>query len=326
MSDLKTPLVSVVIPTFNRAKLIKDALQSVLNQSYRPIEIIVVDDGSSDNTEEVVALWNSENTTADLSLRFVHQTNRGGNVARNTGITEASGSLIAFLDSDDAWHPKKLAKQIPLFDDPEVGGVYCGVQHMNFDTGAILEPTNRSYPNGHLFQQILIRDITAQTSAFIIRRSVFDTVGTFDTQLMARQDWDMWIRLAKDHKINCAPEPLVFFREHEGERTASNPKKEIAGYRMIREKYADLLAKLPLSFQMQARSTYWKRMSRVHFKHNISRTKGLTYGIGAIACWPLDFDAYAAFLGMLISKNLRQSIHRAWNRIFGATPFAIRSH
>lgn len=334
-----SPKVSVVIPTYNRANLITTALDSVLAQSYRPIEIIVVDDGSTDNTASIIQDWaqsnsrNAQTNTKDhwsltqtVSLIYITQTNAGGNPARNRGISQASGDYIAFLDSDDAWLTEKLSKQVPKFENPSCGAVYCGIQNMNFETGTVLEPTNRSYLQGDLREEMLVCDITAPTSAYIVRKTVFNEVGIFDTDLQARQDWDMWIRLAQKYEIECVPEPLVYFREHEGERTASNPFKEINGYRMIRKKYADQIASLPFHFRLRARSTYLKRMSRVHFKHNISKLKGLTYGIGAILSWPFDFDAYAAFGGMLMPKKLRQSIHSAWNRIFGSTPFAIRSH
>ena len=320
-------LISVVIPTYNRASLITDALESVYAQNYRPIELIVVDDGSTDETKTVVKQWKATHTNDNFEVQFIRQQNQGGNPARNNGIEHACGKYIAFLDSDDAWHPEKLTKQLSCFDDPEVGGVYCGVQHMDFTTGKTLEPNKRSYPEGWLLRSILIRDITAQTSAYIIRKDVFKKVGQFDITLQARQDWDMWIRLASGFKIAAVSEVLVNFREHTGIRTASDPMKEISAYRTIRKKYAHLLKQASLSCRLQARSSYWKRMGRVHYKHNSLKTsKGYLYACGAILVWPLDFDAWAAGLGMLLPKNFRQNLHRVWNTIFGATPFAIRSH
>jgi glycosyltransferase involved in cell wall biosynthesis len=321
------PLISVVIPTYNRANLITDALESVLQQSYRPVEVIVVDDASEDNTRRVVEAWDLVNNLSSVfTLRYIQQAKLGGNAARNRGIEEATGELIAFLDSDDTWHTEKLEKQAAYFTESSVGAVYCGVQHKDFTTGNILEPSGRLYPQGYLLEEMLVRDVTAQTSAYIVRKPVFEKVGCFDTDLLARQDWDMWIRIACDFKIACVPELLVDFREHAGERTASYPQKEINGYRAIRKKYAPLLKKASLPCRLQARSAYLKRMGRVHFKHKISKPKAFAYALGAIACWPLDFDTWAAGTGMLLPQNFRKSLHRSWNTLFGRTRLAIRSH
>jgi glycosyltransferase involved in cell wall biosynthesis len=319
-------LVSVIVPTFNRSGQIKDALDSIYAQDYRPIEILIMDDGSTDDTKTVVEAWTEQYQDEDFSIRYIKQSNQGGNPARNNGIQNAKGEFIAFLDSDDAWLPNKISQQIPYFEDPEVGGVYCGVQHMNFENGEILEPSNRQYPNGWLLNQILIRDVTVQTSAYMVRKSAFDKVGLFDNALLARQDWDMWIRLASEYKIDACPKVLVNFREHSGIRTASNPYKEITGYRAIRKKYSTLFRQQPIRCRLQARSAYHKRMGRVHFKHHISKPRALGYAVLSILNWPFDFDAYAALAGMCMPQNFRANLHRAWNRVFGATQLAIRSH
>ena len=131
-SSQMKPLVSVVVPTYNRAHIIPSALDSIFAQNYRPLELIVVDDGSNDNTQVVVTKWISTHASHhDFKGRYVRQNNRGGNPARNHGISEASGELIAFLDSDDLWHSDKVKKQVDLMSsDHRVGGVYCGLQHV----------------------------------------------------------------------------------------------------------------------------------------------------------------------------------------------------
>lgn len=320
-------LISVVVPTYNRADLIVDALDSVYVQNYRPIELIVVDDGSTDDTVSVIKKWATTHTDPNFKTRTVRQANAGGNPARNNGIEHATGKYIAFLDSDDAWLPEKLGKQLLKFDAPEVGAVYCGVQHMDFETGRVLEPSARQYAEGDLLEQLLVRDVTVQTSAYIVRKEIFDTVGSFDTALLARQDWEMWIRIAAACQIASVPEILVNFREHEGERTASNPQKEIDAYRMIRKKHAHLLNQSSIACRLRARAAYYKRMGRVNHKQpSLNSWQGACYAIGALLNWPFDFDNYAALAGMLLPAQLRQSLHRLWNTIFGATRLAIRSH
>lgn len=327
--DRLNSLVTAVVPTYNRAHLITDSLNSIAAQDYRPIEIIIVDDGSTDNTAEVVKQWQKLNKQADtLTVSYIQQENQGGNVARNTGIVAASGAYIAFLDSDDLWHPSKLSKQLALFGhDPMVGGVYCGVQHVEVGHGKITEPTVRDYPQGWLLEKMLIHDVTAPTSTYVVRKEVFVNVGVFDVELQARQDWDMWIRLATEYKIGCVPEPLVDFREHPGPRTASNPQKEIVAYRQIMVKYAHLRKRYSFSCRQAAKAAFYRRMGRVHFHHcQLSTMRAFIFYLQSIAAWPFIFDSYAALAGMFFPSNTRGKIHRWWNRFFGKTKFAIRSH
>lgn len=324
---MSNPLVSVVIPTYNRAHLVCDALNSVLRQTYRPLEILLVDDGSTDQTNQVAATWWDDAMEEELvTFHFIEQENQGGNVARNTGIKNATGEYIAFLDSDDEWHPLKIEKQISVFENASVGAVYCGLQHIDLLRKKVIEPTKRQYPSGNLLSQMLIRDVTAATSTYIVKREVFDNVGFFDETLQARQDWDLWIRIALEYHIGVVPEVLVNFREHAGERTASNPYKEIQGFQTIRSKYKVVLKMQPFSVKRKAKSIYCKRMGRVHFHHNISRVKALQFYLHAILLNPADFDAWAAFAGMLLPQFLRKKIHQVWNSKFGDTLFAIRSH
>lgn len=320
-------LISVVIPVHNRADLIAPALDSVFIQTYRPLELIVVDDGSSDGTSDVVRDWINAHADADqFSARLIAQEKAGGNAARNRGIAESKGEFIAFLDSDDRWLAEKLQKQIVKFDDPAAGGVYCGVQHIDLATGSVLESSSRDYPSGWLLDQLLVRDVTAQTSAFIVRRSVFDQVGVFDVNLPARQDWDMWIRLASAYKIDAVPEALVQYGEHSGSRTATDPMREIRAYDAIRKKYDSLLNQQPRHVQRAAKASYYKRMGRVYFHHRNSTLKAIQFYGMSIFYQPMDFDSYAALAGMLMPRSLRQSLHVYWNRLFGGTRFAIRSH
>jgi glycosyltransferase involved in cell wall biosynthesis len=324
---MKNELVSVVIPAYNREALVTQALDSVYQQSYRPLELIVVDDGSTDGTAQAVRAWMEAHTDSDgFVTRLVCQSNRGGNVARNRGIEASAGAFVAFLDSDDLWAGEKLQKQMALFDNPEVGGVYCGVQHVDLSLGKTTPSSKRNYPVGWILDQILVRDVTAPTSTFVLRKEIFKKAGAFDPALQARQDWDMWIRLAAAHKVGAVPEALVQYREHVGPRTASDPMREIRAFETIRTKYATLLQRQPLRVQKAARASYYKRKGRVYYHHKISTVKALHFY--ALALWnqPADFDAWAAMLGIFLPTGLRQGLHYRWNSIFGGTNLSIRSH
>lgn len=325
--ESQSPLVSVVLPSYNRADMVCDALSSVLRQSYRPLEVLVVDDGSTDQTGDVVKRWAEQHASDDFAVHYLWQENQGGNPARNHGISRAQGGFVAFLDSDDLWDPEKLKLQLDIFDrDDNLGAVYCGVRHVDAATGKVLQSTKRSYPAGDILSQILVRDVTSPTSAYIVKRELFGKVGDFDTTLQARQDWDMWIRLAAECLIGSLPSALVEYREHTGTRTASDPNKEINAYGRIMEKYKVLRAKQSLGVRCAAKGSYFKRMGRVHFHHGISTSKAILYLMRSVLVWPLDFDAWAALGGMLLPRGPRRLIHRTWNSIFGATKLAIRSH
>lgn len=321
------PLVSVIVPVYNRKRLIIDALDSIHAQSHRPLEIIVVDDGSTDGTVDRINEWiRRHQADGPFHARLCCQHHQGGNAARNHGIAMANGTLIAFLDSDDLWFPQKLEKQLPLLSDKEVGAVYCGVETVALDSGERMMPTKRDYPYGWLLQALLVRDVTAPTSTYLIRRAALDSVGRFDQSLEARQDWDLWIRLAARYRIEVVGEPLVYYRQHSGPRTISDPYREVRAYRQIREKYASLLRMQPPHVKRAARSSYFKRMGRVHFHQGLSMPRALGYYLMAIAANPRDFDAWAAFAAPMIPRGLRQTIHRRWNQIFGRTALGIRSH
>jgi len=167
--------ISAVVPTYNRAHLITDALDSIHAQTCPVDEIIVVDDGSSDDTEEVVALWGRQN---GISIIYLKQENAGGNVARNRGIEAAKNQFIAFLDSDDLWAKDKLEKQVALLKvKPELGAVYCGLREVTIGSDLPPEVPQRPYPQGDILNEILISDVTAPTSCYVVRKDVFEKAG-----------------------------------------------------------------------------------------------------------------------------------------------------
>ena len=225
------PTVSVIIPTYNRAHLVGRAIRSVLNQTYQDFEIIVVDDGSTDNTEEVVKSFN------DPRIRYIrHEKNRGGSAARNTGIRAARGEYIAFLDSDDEWLPEKLAKQLPVFEkDSTCGAVYTDLLYMLPDGSVKLCQNYR--PEGWILKKLLSSNVVGTTSSVIVRRECFEKIGLFDESLPSCQDWDMWIRIAKRYSFRKIPEPLTKYRVHQN-RITTDFRAVWQGHLAIMEKYA----------------------------------------------------------------------------------------
>ena len=197
------PLVSVVIPTYNRATLLARALDSALAQTLSDFEVLVVDDGSTDETEAVVR------GCGDDRVRYLRQpTNQGVSAARNRGLQEARGPFIAFLDSDDVWFPHKLDAQVTRFRElPEdVGLLYGGVEN-EYDQGQreLQMPSHR----GDLYATLLVRNVIHGTSGVMIRRDVVTTVGFFDEEIPAIEDYDYWLRASRFFEVDYIEEPLI---------------------------------------------------------------------------------------------------------------------
>lgn len=319
------PLVTVVIPTFNRAHLVVDALESVAAQTYWPLEVVVVDDGSSDGTERVVQDWGNSNP--NIRLRCVTQAHAGGNAARNKGIAEAQGEYVAFLDSDDRWVAEKTAQQVRVIEArPEVGAVYCGVFETMIETGESAAIESRSWPEGDILSDLLVRDGTAPTSAWLVRRELFKFTGVFDVSLRARQDWDMWIRLAQHTRIAAVKKALVEMRSHAGPRTISDPNRELHAHRAILRKYACLRRRSGLPVRLAALAAFHRRAGRVAAHHRKRPLAALGHYLAAILLWPIAADSYAALLGLILPAAARRPLRRVWNAVFGRTALAIRSH
>jgi glycosyltransferase involved in cell wall biosynthesis len=210
------PIVSVIIPTYNRANLLPEAVQSVLAQTFADFELIIVDDGSSDNTQQVV-----ENFT-DGRIRYIYQDNKGITGAMNTGLNAAQGSYVARLDSDDRWLPTILAEQVAILqNNPTIGVVYAKAQAMDIHGHPLPQMLGAPphFPGQH-FKSLLYGDFGSAIST-LVRRECYDRIGGYDTQLKANEDWDVWIRLARHHHFYFLDKVLAHFRYHPGRSTAS---------------------------------------------------------------------------------------------------------
>jgi glycosyltransferase involved in cell wall biosynthesis len=202
------PLVSVVIPNYNYAAYLRQAIDSVLTQSYANVEVIVVDDGSTDDSAEVLDSYGDR-------IRWFRQKNSGVSVARNRGIEEARGKYIAFLDADDFWRPEKLAHQVPLFSNASVGMVYCGIEHINLQGQSLASITHGM--RGHVLEdvaQLTIVGIPAHSSTAVFRKSALDQLGGFDERISTSADWDMFRRVSCHFAVEFVPEALVLYRIH----------------------------------------------------------------------------------------------------------------
>jgi len=193
--------ISVVIPTFNRIKYLDRAIGSVINQTLKPAEVIVVDDGSNDGTKSLVA-------QRYPSVKYIWQENSGVSSARNRGIKQAKSEWIALLDSDDEWHPEKLEEQSRLLQDQE-GKKICHTNEIWIKDGQQINQKKKHKKTGGCIYERCLPMCRISPSSVVIHKSVFEDVGFFDIELPACEDYDMWLRICAKYPVAFVDKPLI---------------------------------------------------------------------------------------------------------------------
>ncbi len=237
---LDMPKVSVIIPTHNRADLLRSAINSVISQAYRDFEIIVIDDHSTDNTPEIVTGFK------DQRIRYIQNKGKNGpSIARNLGITHAVGEYVAFLDDDDVWLPLKLEKQLRIMDtcNDNVCGIYSNRLKIDKITGKICsEDPGADTLKGNLLSQMMVKN-PIQTSTLVLRKKCLDKVGLFDENMRYMEDRDLWIRLAQHWEFEYIDEPLVRAYYHGNSHLSLDLEGQTRGREILLERYRHLLKK-----------------------------------------------------------------------------------
>lgn len=215
------PKISVIIPTYNRADLLPRAINSVLNQTFKDFELIIVDDGSTDNTKEIV----SEYLKKDNRIKYIYQENSGGPAKpKNVGIKNSKGKYIAILDSDDEWFPKKLKIQLDCYEknlNNNIGLIGCG--------GIKISKNEKKYIQPNYFlpiksKELLERCIPFSSSSILIKRSVFNTIGLFDENFKSADDRDLYIRINQLYNFIFVQKPLFYYFIHDNNISSKDNK------------------------------------------------------------------------------------------------------
>jgi glycosyltransferase involved in cell wall biosynthesis len=296
------PSVSVIIPTFNRPKLLVEAVQSVLAQSFQDFEIIVVDDGSEVDAQKDLA----EGKLLER-VRFVRQANSGLSSARNHGIRLAKADLITFLDDDDLYREDKLEKQVGFFSDKKDAFVLHSwfskfdVTHQN------LGVRKTSWFQGNIYPQILGQwSVLMAAPCVMVRRSVFETVGYFDENLKTAEDLDMWRRLARKYPFHVIEQPLVQIRQ-QGLSMSSDRTRSSRGFRIMLDKaFADDQELPP-----QAQKNYLAKMYAQTAQNLLGDGSASDMpqvrsdAAAALRARPLQLSAWAAWLVSFLPRFLR---------------------
>ncbi|MBN2091920.1 glycosyltransferase family 2 protein [candidate division KSB1 bacterium] len=314
MNDINSkPLISVIIPTFKRSEMLDRAIRSILNQTYKNTEIIVVDDNNEQDqfrhkTEILMQTFSTE-----PRLRYIrHQSNLGGAAARNTGIDAAQGDYISFLDDDEEYFPEKIAQQVSTFLTSPIdnlGIVYCG--HIEVDThGKTIRAVNKKW-KGNVFHLHLIRNL-APSSTLFMPKSVLVEAGGF-RNLSSGQEYDLIFRILRaGYNVDVVDKFLVKAHIHDGERISSNIKK-IEGsmylYEM-RKEYFHLLSKAQIR---KLNIAYYLSLSMQY--SSIEHRQQAKYWFGfALKCDPLDsaviLQGIAFITGIKMIFRIKQIFHR----------------
>ncbi len=290
------PRISVIIPTYNRAHHLKAAVSSVLNQTYTDLELIIVDDGSTDATREV----GEQFCHLDNRVRYLYQNNGGPSAARNMGIRAARGDFIAFLDSDDYWMPIKLAEQLAIAEqDARIGVVYCNWEWV-LEGGLVspgVSPPDPSFAT--MYEALLYYNVVDESaSAALVRAECFDQVGLFDESLRHAEDWDMWIRIAEHYQFAKAPSVLVRLLQH-GTQSSSNRAGMATAHLALIEKLKTTIA--PRHRHHLARVQWHNRLFASELYCGTSCEKSWHALALALRAWPMGLLSPRTWYVLLLS-------------------------
>ncbi len=291
------PDVSVIIPAYNSAKLIGATLDSALSQRDVPLEIIVVDDGSTDGTWNILQSYGQ-------TLRCVRQANQGAYAARNRGAALATGEWLAFLDADDTWADDKLKKQLQL-SAPQVGLIYSDYYHLD-ELGRATGRTSDAaeLAEGLIFEPLLVDNFVG-TSTVLMRRTIFEELGGFTTDISGCADWDMWLRYTvADREVRVHPEPLASYRWHSAQMSKSFEARQRNRLEVI-ERAVTLARRVgrPLSRSLERRAYGNSWATAAWFVAASDRWQASKWCVRALAWQPLQPAHYKLLIKSLLGHT-----------------------
>ncbi|ARV57623.1 glycosyl transferase family A [Nostocales cyanobacterium HT-58-2] len=296
------PLISIIIPVYNCEKTIRETIESVLNQTFSDLEIILINDGSQDTTLNIIS------SIEDPRLKVFNYTNSGVAVSRNRGIAQASGEFIAFLDADDFWTLDKLEAQLKALQaNPQAAVAYSWVDYID-ESNQFVRSGNHITMTGDVYEKLLIHNVLENGSNPLIRKYAFSEVGDFDQELSPAEDWDMWIRLAARYHFVAVPSPQVLYRISPNSLSTNVLKMEVASLRCIEKAFHQA----PASLQHLKKSSLAFLYSNLTFYAlgSISRQKGMNsirffwyairYGPSRFWSWQMTMKAIFKIAAVII--------------------------
>jgi glycosyltransferase involved in cell wall biosynthesis len=297
--------VSIIIPTYNRSALLPRAIQSVINQTYRDWELLIIDDGSTDNTKDVV----DEFIKKDSRIKYLYQENSGGPAKpRNVGIRESTGEFIIFLDSDDEMLPEKIAKQLTVFDRSDnIGFVGCHV--FVIETNKIPRIEKISH-EGNVLGDLLLGDFIWSCSNVMVRKDCFLKNNIlFDEKMKYSDDWDMWIQLSKKYDFDYADAPLMRYYFNYG----GNITLTISDVEKMREKEY-LINKYHNEYQNLGILFTAKKDVAINLIIMGDSTTGRKHLKEIIRIKPFSLKLYLIYFSSFLGKGIFQSLINVYQR------------
>jgi glycosyltransferase involved in cell wall biosynthesis len=280
---MSNELITAVIATYNYGRFVTHAVESVLAQTYSNVEIVVVDDGSTDDTRERLEPYLDR-------LRYIHQDNQSVAAARNTGIRAAQGRLIAFLDADDLWHPHKLEVQMRyLSAHPAVGLVAVDRLAENAASWPPLEEYADPQARPLSVDELIIRPYFAP-SGVLVRKECFAKAGLFDTSLRNAEDYDMWIRIAASFPVVKLEAPLWWYRIHGANKSYVPARQEAAGLRVLDKTFASTGPLHTRSLLKRKAYSYAAYAAAQNFSSVGREFPALTRLLRSLWLWPLPYE------------------------------------
>src|SRR6476660_5367458 len=306
--------VSVVIATYNRSRQVREAIDGVLAQSVPVREIIVVDDGSKDDTRAQLLAYGDR-------IRPFFQANAGASAARNLAMRMAKGSWIAFLDDDDVWVREKIEQQWALVEkDPSLGLVYCSDYAVDEQLKVLYERTAQVQNRGEVFERLLIKNFIF-TSCVIARRDAVVKAGYMQPEYKFAQDWDLWLKIAAEHPVDFAPAPLVLYRQsatgcltHDMKADDRLLEMKTIMQRAFKLREVSGAARRRAEFEIESQ---WASASLVGGKN----AAAFPHALRAVAAQPASLEGYRLMAHSLVPSNVRSWAKKMMGRN-GATPVA----
>jgi len=292
------PKVSVIIPTYNCARYLPEAIESVLEQSYQDFEVVIVDDGPTDNTREIVSEYVKKFSG---KIKYFFQANSGAVVARNAAIKSSSGEYIAVLDADDIWLSGRLEEGVKVLErEPDVGLVHANISWMKEDGRVVSSPVRKKeFLSGRIFKEIFLRDAHISMPTVLVRSECFERVGLFDEHLtkLGCQDREMWLRVAQKYKFYYIDKVFGLYRMRSGSVSRDRDKMLKARYYVV-DKFC---REGTVGFLLKNRA-----LARIHSEvGNLFLWEGKFSGARrefwtSIMYWPLAFWSWANFVKTML--------------------------
>jgi len=312
--------VSAVIPAYNCAAYIADAVKSVLSQTRPPTEVIVVDDGSTDATARALEPFMDQ-------ICYVYQPNRGEPAARNRGVREATGQYIAFLDGDDLWLPNKLELQMQYFArNPECALVYTdmGTFHESGVVDAsVKERFRMALPSGKIFRPLFMKSLFGSGSV-VLRKECIERVGFFDEDFLVGCDYEMWLRVARNFEVGVVDQPLLMYRFHDEMATARGIARslwkgvpwEVAVLSKILRLYPEAVSELGKSAVNRRMSRPYVRIALAHLRLHDHQSARSVFR-EAISLWPANLRYWTFYVATFLQPAQITTARKLYRQFSG---------